>query len=500
MTHLGYGRMLGNQGFDGRCGSTRGMPVTSSVRQKYPHTGQDRCAAETLLPCQFRTLAAQQNSIYRRLQPGPSTGCECKSISEAIVRELVNGYVGSSSDHLPLHMPCHGHSARMSTESEPHSPLTMLLRLLLIAFLLAGSAEAARAKTVAEAFDAEMRAWMVAHGVMRGSLGVMRDRRLVHVVGFGDRGVDARVGIWSLSKAIRATCVATLARDELLSFNSPIGPLLSATFQRYGMPVDPRLERATVLHLVSHRSGIPTRVGGNRFAPGTGDLLRTHEPSSVTAHQLLPEILKIRLTHEPGEYFQYSNVGYLLLGRIVEQVTGKAYEEACYERVLRPSGISGARLHQTWGNLLDAAAGWELSAAEYLAFARQLRPNRKSVLDIAAQTVLVSPDGFWRDDRKQSAYTLGVIVWPVPNALPHLSHTGGWDWLQKDASGGPVDESSGTLFVLASDGVTWFASFDPVARASEQRAREELDHALWRAKRAVTIWPYKDLFPAHQVK
>jgi CubicO group peptidase (beta-lactamase class C family) len=376
----------------------------------------------------------------------------------------------------------------------------MLLRLVLIAFLLAGSTGAARAKTVAEAFDAEMRAWMAAHGIVRGSLGVMRDGRLVHVAGFGDRGADARAGIWSLSKAITATCVATLARDKVLSFDSPIGPLLSATFQRHGAPADPRLERATVLHLISHRSGIPSRVGGNRFAPGTGDLLRTHEPPAATVHQLLPEILKLRLTHEPGAEFQYSNVGYLLLGRIVEQATGKSYAQACAERVLRPSGVTDAGLHPKWGRLLDSAAGWELSAAEYLAFARQLRPNRKSILDAATHALLVKPDGFWRDDRKQTAYTLGVIVWPVANALPGLSHTGGWDWAQKDARGGPVDENPGTLFVLASDGVAWFVSFDPLARAGEQRAREELDQAMWRARRSVTDWPSKDLFPAHQVK
>jgi CubicO group peptidase (beta-lactamase class C family) len=255
-----------------------------------------------------------------------------------------------------------------------------------------------------------------------------------------------------------------------------------------------------VLHLLSHRSGIPTWVGGNRFAPGTLELLRTHEPSAAATHQLLPEILKIKLTHEPGAQFQYSNVGYLLLGRIVEQATGKSYEEACYERVLRPSGISAAGLHRTWGRLLDSAAGWDLSPAEYLAFARQLRPTRKSVLDVATHAILAKADGFWRDERKQNAYTLGVIVWPVANALPHLSHTGGWDWTQDNARGGPIDENSGTLFVLSSDGVAWFVSFDPLARAGEQRTRENLDHAMWRARRAVTTWPSKDLFPAHRVK
>ena len=316
----------------------------------------------------------------------------------------------------------------------------MLLRTFLVALLLASSIGVARASTVAEAFDAEMRAWMAAHGVVRGSLGVMRDGRLVHVAGFGDRDADARAGIWSLSKAITATCVSTLVRDKLLSFDSPIGPLLSATFERHGAPIDPRLERVTVRHLISHRSGIPSRVGGNRFAPGTAALLRMHEPHAATVHQLLPEILKLRLTHEPGAQFQYSNVGYLLLGRIVEQATGKSYAHACAERVLRPSGIAGAGLHTKWGSLLDASAGWELSAAEFLAFARQLRPGRQSILDAATHALLVEPDGFWRDHRKKTAYTLGVIVWPGANPLPGLSHTGGWNWAQQDARG---DQASG---------------------------------------------------------
>jgi hypothetical protein len=167
--------------------------------------------------------------------------------------------------------------------------------------------------------------------------------------------------------------------------------------------------------------------------------------------------------------------------------------------VLQPSGISAARLHDRWGHLLDSAAGWQLSPAEYLAFARQLQPTRNSVLDVGTHAVLAKADGFWMDERKQTAYTLGVTVWPVANAPPHLSHTGGWDWIQNDALGGAIDESLGTLFVFANDGVAWFVSFGPLARAGEQRTREDLDRAMWRARRAVTIWHPKDLFPAHGV-
>jgi hypothetical protein len=129
-----------------------------------------------------------------------------------------------------------------------------------------------------------------------------------------------------------------------------------------------------------------------------------------------------------------------------------------------------------------------------------LRPSRISVLDAGAHTVLARTDGFWRDERLQSAYTLGIIVWPVANALPNLSHTGGWDWTQSSARGGPIDENSGTLFVFANDGIAWFVSFDPLDRAEESRIREALVQAMWRARRAVTIWPSKDLFSKHRVQ
>jgi hypothetical protein len=125
-------------------------------------------------------------------------------------------------------------------------PSTIWIRFHLTqaALIVVGLMGSASATTLAGAFNAEMRTWMGAHGVARSSLAVMRDGRLVHVAGFGDRGASERVGVWSLSKAITATCVATLARDNLLSLADPICPLLSTTFERNGDPEDNASERA----------------------------------------------------------------------------------------------------------------------------------------------------------------------------------------------------------------------------------------------------------------
>jgi hypothetical protein len=83
-------------------------------------------------------------------------------------------------------------------------PSTIWIRFHLTqaALIVVGLMGSASATTLAGAFNAEMRTWMGAHGVARSSLAVMRDGRLVHVAGFGDRGASERVGVWSLSKAI----------------------------------------------------------------------------------------------------------------------------------------------------------------------------------------------------------------------------------------------------------------------------------------------------------
>lgn len=373
-----------------------------------------------------------------------------------------------------------------------------LATMVLLLAALAVRQQPAGAATVSAAFDMAMRNWIATQGVRQASVAVMYRGRLVHAAGFGGRRPDERVGVWSLGKAITAVCVATLVRDGLLAFDDPVERVLAADFARAGI-VPGKLGKATIRHLVTHRSGLPTWVGGNRFAPGTADLLRKRATGDATAEALLPAMLAVEPSREPGESFQYSNVGYLLLGRIIEGITGQPYEAACAERVLAPAGIAKAGLHPLWGRLLHATAGWTLSGPEYLAFARVLRVDVAAVLDTTAHRFLRMPEGSWMSEDRRSAYTLGIVVWRVDGRLPHLSHTGGWNWRQDDALGGPIDENPGTLFVLTNDDIGWFVSFDRLERQREAEARAELDRAMWRARRAVTTWPDLDAFGAYGV-
>jgi CubicO group peptidase (beta-lactamase class C family) len=323
----------------------------------------------------------------------------------------------------------------------------------------------------------------------------MRNNRLVYAAGYGDRGAADRVAIWSLSKAITAICLVTFAQDGKLRLDDPIGPLLAPAFRKYGRPNDERLAQVTVAQLLTHRSGLPSVVGDNRFAPGAIQLLRERTPADATIDMLMPAILKLALSKLPGTEYAYSNVGYLLLGQIVETLADAPYDRACGDRVLARAGIRDARLDRKWGHLLQGAAGWSLSGPEYLGFARLLSERPAGLLTRAMNDWLRSPDGKWTDDRR-IAYTLGMRLVTRASGPPDLFHGGGWLWQQSDAAGGALNEKRGTYFALTADGVAWFASYDGVHYDTERAAVLELEDRLWRARRNVTSWPEHDDFPA----
>jgi CubicO group peptidase (beta-lactamase class C family) len=341
-------------------------------------------------------------------------------------------------------------------------------------------------------FDLIMQRWMAAHGVTRGSLAVMCECRLVSAAGYGGRGVNERVPLWSLSKAITALSIASLIREGKLRLDDPIGPHLSHAFAEFGQPADDRLGRITVAQLLSQRSGIPRATDDNLFAPGLVQLLRECPLRAAKIEMLMPRILESRLSRDSGVAFEYTNMGYLLLGQIIEALAVERYEEACAIRVLAIAGITNPRLDADWGGIMQAAGGWALSGPEYLAFIRllHLRPPRLFTDDVAE--FLCAPDGKWMDAKRTTAYTLGVVI---ESPGPIFLHSGGHNWKQDDAASGPIDEARGTSFVLLPDGTAWFASYDGLSAGTNPQATSELHQALTQACENVRPCGAIDNFP-----
>jgi CubicO group peptidase (beta-lactamase class C family) len=116
-------------------------------------------------------------------------------------------------------------------------------------------------------------------------------------------------------------------------------------------PDYPNGEKITVHQLLSHTAGIPNYTD-------LPDYLKT-QTLPTTALQLVDRFKNLPLDFAPGEKFSYSNSGYVLLGAIIEKVTGGSYEAFLRENIFKPLGMDGSGYDHAETLIPGRAAGYE---------------------------------------------------------------------------------------------------------------------------------------------
>lgn len=186
--------------------------------------------------------------------------------------------------------------------------------------------------------------WMSRNNIRGASLAVMKNEQLIYCKGFGwadkEQQVTADVGhiyrIASASKLITAVGIMKLCDQGRLTLDSKVfgaeGILNHLTDIR-----DKRAEQITVRHLLNHTAGFSRRMGDPMFR--IADVMEWEEMDTTpTADELISFQLGMKLRCAPGSSAQYSNVGYLVLSRVIEKVSGMDYEEYLQTNVLWPAG------------------------------------------------------------------------------------------------------------------------------------------------------------------
>lgn len=169
-------------------------------------------------------------------------------------------------------------------------------------------------------------------GRFNGAALVAADGEVVFEAGFGQADMawdvpnrpDTRFRISSTTKQFTAALVLTLVEEGRIELDGRVTDYLADYPAAQG-------DRVTIHHLLSHSSGIPSYTTPAFMADAVRD---PHPPDS-----LLALFSGLALEFEPGARWAYSNSGFILLGAIVETVTGKPYEVALRERVLDPLGL-----------------------------------------------------------------------------------------------------------------------------------------------------------------
>jgi CubicO group peptidase (beta-lactamase class C family) len=153
-----------------------------------------------------------------------------------------------------------------------------------------------------------------------------------------------RFGLASVTKMFTAVAVADLVAAGALRFHDRVADLLPAEMRPATLRGD-----VTVHHLLCHTSGIADYFEEEEDHPAAqqdyGALWRDH-PSyrMLRPADFLPLFGDLPPYRAPGERYQYSNAGYIVLGLIIEAVADRPYTAVVEDRVLARVGIDRQRL------------------------------------------------------------------------------------------------------------------------------------------------------------
>lgn len=249
------------------------------------------------------------------------------------------------------------------------------------------------------------------------------------------RGDDARqlLPVASLSKSVTAIGIALLVQQGKLSLDAKLGDLLDTYSKQHGKPLDPTLRELTVRRLLAHRAGLATN-GYNDPVNGlfSGLAIRRVGGSADFFNYLDAD----DAGHSTGKSdFVYSNVSYLLLGMVIEAVSGDEYKHFCETHIFAPLGITGAKLPDNW-RLLAPFAGWQMSPRALLKVWRVFDIRRPSLLtETTLRTLLLDKQSGPVSADRDVYYTLGVFLVPGAGERSYrISHDGIADFFRTQST------------------------------------------------------------------
>lgn len=144
--------------------------------------------------------------------------------------------------------------------------------------------------------------------------------------------VDHRMYLASLGKTFTAVIALQLCDEAQLDLDEPVTTWLPDRITKR----IPMSDAITLRHLLSHRSGIPDYM--NDAVAWQTDFMR--DPGRHWTHSDIVTYMYDRpLLFEPGSEFDYSNSNYILVGMIIEQVTGQPLHALIRKRILAPLGL-----------------------------------------------------------------------------------------------------------------------------------------------------------------
>lgn len=183
-----------------------------------------------------------------------------------------------------------------------------------------------------------------------GAVLIEKDNEMIYSNAYGYADMEHRVlntthtkfRIASVTKQMTATAMLKLYSEAKLDIEEP----LSNYFKDY-----PNGDKIKIKHIMSNSSGIQNFQLYADFY----DVFKSEDYKT----ELMKMFKDIPLGFEPGEKYEYSNSGYLLLGYIIEKISGMDYEKYMIENIFKPLGMNDTVMDINDNLILNRARGYK---------------------------------------------------------------------------------------------------------------------------------------------
>ena len=368
-----------------------------------------------------------------------------------------------------------------------------------------------------ERFDPVLTGLVQKFSLPGAGFAVVYQGRLVLARGYGFADLEAqrpvepttRFLLASVSKSITAASIVKLVESGKLHFEDRVFQILDRIAPLDPARVDPRTAQITVLDLLYHAGGWDRTTSGDPLAYGARVARALGVRGPVGPRQLVRYMLSQPLDFTPGTKTVYSNYGYMLLGLIIERVTGEPYEPYVRANTLQPMGIGGvvdgaghpqyfpeeARRYGPDQHLMPggglpavhfASGGWVASAVEMARFMAVLGGERPPAF--------LTPASFAR--------MLAPPPAPIP-LRPGGGHFGmGWDNVLQATKGELYEKDGGVLGTTTwvehrPDGASWVLLINSSNRSDGPELHRTFVREIRQAIDTTVRWPDGDLFGSY---
>lgn len=202
------------------------------------------------------------------------------------------------------------------------------------------------------------------------SVAIAKEGRLVYAKGFGVADKESAMPVMpnhlfriaSVSKLITAVAIMKLEEEGLLSLDDIVfgeNGILNDSIYTHALDED--IYKINIENLLYHQGGWSSRGRDFMFDPvNIAEKMNVTPPANAAT--IIQYALTKRLRYQPGTAYEYSNLGYCILGEVIEKLSGETYEMYVNENILHPLGIYSMQLGE---NLFINKAPDEVTYYDY---------------------------------------------------------------------------------------------------------------------------------------